>query len=149
MRSHLLRPKAHEQEAQSQNQTELPSPPSWTDNVRLIKIYGGTVEGQHRYSPAPYLRADKVPTTGNPDPKHVSTSYVERSNLTVPMGVRRFTRLTNAFSKKAENYAHAVSLFFTFYNFCRIHKTLRVTPATEAGLTDHVWSLDGIVSLIK
>lgn len=118
------------------------------DYARLIKIYGGSVEGQHRYSPAPYLRADKVPTTGNPDPKHVSTSFVERSNLTVRMGVRRFTRLTNAFSKKAENHAHAVSLFFTFYNFCRIHKTLRVTPAMEAGLTDHVWSVEEIVALI-
>ena len=118
------------------------------DYARLIKIYGGEVEGQHRYSPAPYLRAEKVPTMGSPDPAHVSTSYVERSNLTVRMGVRRFTRLTNAFSKKAENHAHAVSLFFTFYNFCRIHKTLRVTPAMEAGLTDHVWTVEEIVALI-
>ena len=117
------------------------------DYARLIKIYGGPVEGQVRYSPAPYLRADKVPTTGSPDPEHISTSFVERSNLTVRMGVRRFTRLTNAFSKKAENHAHAVSLFFMFYNFCRIHKTLRVTPAMEAGLTDHVWTVEEIVAL--
>ena len=117
------------------------------DYARLIKIYGAPAGGEVRYSPAPYLRADKVPTTGNPDPKHVSTSFVERSNLTVRMGVRRFTRLTNAFSKKAENHAHAVSLFFMFYNFCRIHKTLRVTPAMEAGLTDHVWIVEEIVAL--
>ena len=117
------------------------------DYARLIKIYGAPAENEVRYSPAPYVSADKVPTMGNPDPAHISTSYVERSNLTVRMGVRRFTRLTNAFSKKAENHAHAVSLFFMFYNFCRIHKTLRVAPAMEAGLTDHVWTVEEIVAL--
>ena len=119
------------------------------DYARLIKLYGAAEAGAEvRCSPAQCIGAEKVPTMGSPDPKHVSTSFVERSNLTVRMGVRRFTRLTNAFSKKAENHAHAVSLLFMFYNFCRIHKTLRVTPAMEAGLTDHVWSVDEIVSLV-
>ncbi len=118
------------------------------DYARLIKIYGAPEGGEVRYSPSPFMRSEKVPTTGNPDPEHISTSYVERSNLTVRMGCRRFTRLTNAFSKKAENHAHAVSIFFMFYNYCRIHKTLRVTPAMEAGLTDHVWSVEEIVALI-
>jgi len=85
---------------------------------------------------------------GNPDPKHVSTSYVERQNLSMRMGIRRFTRLTNAFSKKAENHAAAVALWFGYYNFCCVHQTLRVTPAMEAGLTDHVWSIGEFVSLI-
>lgn len=85
---------------------------------------------------------------GDPDPKHVSTSYVERQNLTMRMSMRRFTRLTNAFSKKVENHGHAVALHFMHYNFCRVHKTLRVTPAMEAGLADHVWSLDELVGLI-
>jgi hypothetical protein len=85
--------------------------------------------------------------SGNPDPKHVSTSYVERQNLTMRMGMRRFTRLTNAFSKKAANHAAMVAVHFLHYNFARIHKTLRVTPAMEAGLADHVWSLEEIVLL--
>ncbi|MBV9659191.1 MAG: IS1 family transposase [Verrucomicrobia bacterium] len=117
------------------------------DYARLIKLYGAPEGGEVRYSPVECIGAEKVPTMGNPDLKHVSTSFVERSNLTVRMGVRRFTRLTNAFSKKAENHAHAVSLFFMFYNFCRIHKTLRVTPAMKAGITDHVWEVEEIVSL--
>jgi hypothetical protein len=86
--------------------------------------------------------------TGNPDKRHVSTSYVERSNLTLRMGCRRFTRLTNAFSKKVENHAHAVALHMMFYNFCRIHKTLRVTLAMAAGVTDKLWSMEGIVAMI-
>jgi len=85
---------------------------------------------------------------GDPDPKHVSTSYVERQNLTMRMSMRRFTRLTNAFSKKLENHGHAVALYFMYYNFVRIHKTLRVTPAMEAGLTDHVWSMEELVALL-
>ena len=85
--------------------------------------------------------------SGKPDPKHVSTSFVERQNLTMRMHMRRFTRLTNAFSKKIENHAHAVSLHFTFYNFARIHKTLRVTPAMQAGIAEHVWSLEEIAQL--
>ena len=86
--------------------------------------------------------------TGNPDRQHISTSYTERQNLTMRMSMRRFTRLTNGFSKKVENLAHAVSLYFIFYNFGRIHKSLRVTPAMEAGVTDHVWSLEEIAGLV-
>lgn len=86
--------------------------------------------------------------TGNPDPAHVSTSFVERQNLTMRMSMRRFTRLTNAFSKKIDNHRHAVSLYFMYYNSCRVHQTLRVTPAMEAGLAGHVWSLDELVGLL-
>ena len=86
--------------------------------------------------------------TGNPDPKHISSSYVERQNLTMRMSMRRFTRLTNAFSKKVENHAAAVALYFTYYNFGRVHQTLRVTPAMEAGVTDHVWTVEEIVRLL-
>ena len=86
--------------------------------------------------------------SGDPDPKHVSTSYVERQNLTMRMHMRRFTRLTNAFSKKVENHAHSVALHYMFYNFCRIHQTLKVTPAMEAGLCDHVWTLEELCSIL-
>ena len=86
--------------------------------------------------------------SGDPDPKHVSTSYVERSNLTLRMGMRRFTRLTNAFSKKVENHRHMVALFFLYYNFCRVHSTLRVTPAMEAGISDHVWTIEKLCGLL-
>ena len=85
---------------------------------------------------------------GSPDPKHISTSFVERQNLTMRMSIRRFTRLTNAFSKKVDNHMHAVALHFMFYNFGRIHKSLRVTPAMEAGVSDHVWSLEEIAALV-
>ena len=85
---------------------------------------------------------------GNPDPMHISTSFVERQNLTMRMGMRRFTRLTNGFSKKVENLRHAVALHFMHYNFCRVHQTLRVTPAMELGVTDHVWSIGEIVILL-
>jgi hypothetical protein len=87
--------------------------------------------------------------SGVPDPKHVSTSFVERSNLTMRMSMRRFTRLTNGFSKKIENHGHAVALHFMHYNFCRIHKTLRVTPAMEAGIANHVWSMEELVALLE
>ncbi len=87
--------------------------------------------------------------SGDPDPKHVSTSYVERQNLTMRMSMRRFTRLTNAFSKKLENHGHALALYFMDYNFCRIHKTLRVTPAMEAGIADHPWSFEELVALLE
>lgn len=86
--------------------------------------------------------------SGNPDPKHVNTSYVERQNLTMRMQMRRFTRLTNAFSKKLDNHSHAVALHFMYYNFCRIHKILKVTPAMEAGLTDHVWTVEELCSIL-
>ena len=85
---------------------------------------------------------------GDPDPKHVSTSNVERQNLSMRMSMRRFTRLTNGFSKKVENHGHAVALYFMYYNFCRVHGTLRITPAMEAGLSDHVWSIEELCSLI-
>jgi len=86
--------------------------------------------------------------SGDPDPKHVSTSYVERSNLTLRMGMRRFTRLTNAFSKKVDNHRHMVALFFLYYNFCRVHSTLRVTPAMEAEISDHVWTIEELCALL-
>ena len=119
------------------------------DYAMLQKIYGPDPEGEKRYSPAACIGAEKIVISGNPDVKHVSTSYVERQNLTMRMCMRRFTRLTNAFSKKIENLAHAVALHFMYYNFARVHKTLRVTPAMEAGVSDHVWSLEEIAGLIE
>ena len=115
----------------------------------LVKVYGATVgkEDQRRYSPPECTGAEKRRINGNPDIKHVSTSFVERQNLTMRMGMRRFTRLTNAFSKKVDNLEYAVALHFMYYNFGRIHKTLRVTPAMEAGISDHVWSLEEIADL--
>lgn len=117
------------------------------DYAQLVKIYGAVVEGQKRYSPAECIGAEKKGVSGRPDPQHISTSYVERQNLTMRMSMRRFTRLTNAFSKKVENHGHAVALHFMYYNFGRIHKTLRVTPAMAAGVSDHLWSLTEIANL--
>ncbi len=111
------------------------------DFARLIKVYRANPEGERRYSPAEVASTERVPVIGNPDPKRICTSIVERSNLSLRMGIRRFTRLTNAFSKKWENHWAAITLWFTFYNFCRIHKSLRVTPAMAAGITDRVWSV--------
>jgi len=108
------------------------------DYAMLIKVYGAEPANDARYSPAKCLGANPVPISGNPDSDHISTSYVERQNLTMRMSMRRFTRLTNAFSKKIDNLRHAVALHFMYYNFARIHKTLRVTPAMEAGISDHV-----------
>ncbi|HEY3698303.1 MAG TPA: IS1 family transposase [Spongiibacteraceae bacterium] len=120
------------------------------DYAMLIKIYGDTdAEKGRTYSPAQCTGIVKDVVNGNPDPAHVSTSYVERQNLTMRMSMRRFTRLTNAFSKKVENHAHAIALHFMYYNFGRIHKTLRVTPAMEAGLTDHIWTLQEIACLAE
>ena len=119
------------------------------DYAQLQKIYGAPTDAdQRRYSPAKCIGADMKVVSGNPDPKHVSTSYVERQNLSMRMGMRRFTRLTNGFSKKFENHAHQVALYFFHYNFCRVHSSLRVTPAMEAGLTDHVWTLTELCSLL-
>lgn len=118
------------------------------DYAMLIKVFGNTPEGQRRYSPAPVTGAVKSRIMGKPDFAHVSTSYVERQNLTMRMSMRRFTRLTNGFSKKTENLAAAVALHFMHYNFARIHQSLRVTPAMEAGVSDHVWSIDEIVALL-
>ena len=118
------------------------------DYAMLVKMYGPSVTSdQRRYSPAPFVAAEKRVVTGSPDLAKVSTSYVERQNLTMRMGMRRFTRLTNGFSKKVQNLEHAVALHFLHYNFARIHKTLRVTPAMQAGISDHVWSLEEIAQL--
>jgi hypothetical protein len=114
----------------------------------LIKLYK-KIGHQGRYSPPERIGCKKEVITGNPVSKHISTSYAERQNLTMRMSMRRFTRLINAFSKKVENLAHSVSLHFMYYNFSRIHKTLRVTPAMEAGISDHVWSLEEIAALTE
>lgn len=118
------------------------------DYAMLVKLYGEDPQTQKRYSPAMCTGVEKTIITGKPDLKHVSTSFVERQNLTMRMSMRRFTRLTNAFSKKVENLAHAVSLHFMYYNFARIHQSLRVTPAMEAGVSDHVWDIEEIVNLL-
>ena len=119
------------------------------DYAMLVKHYGDDGRSVDRkYSPSAFVSAEKKRINGNPDDAHVSTSYVERQNLTMRMSCRRFTRLTNAFSKKVENHAHAVALHFMYYNFGRIHKTLRVTPAMEAGVAKHVWSLAEIAELV-
>ena len=111
------------------------------DFAQLVKVYRATPEGERRYSPAEVVSTEVVPVCGRPDPERICTSHVERQNLSLRMGLRRFTRLTNAFSKKFENHCAATMLWFAFYNFCRVHKSLRVTPAMEAGVTDHVWSV--------
>lgn len=122
---------------------------SGIDYAMLVKQYGeGPQSPERKYSPAHFVAAEKKPVTGKPDIAHVSTSYVERQNLTMRMSMRRFTRLTNAFSKKVDNHMHAVALHFMHYNFARIHKTLRVTPAMEARVSDHVWSLEEIAALV-
>ena len=119
------------------------------DYAMLIKLFGeGPASPERKYSPADQVGTKIVKIEGTPDMAKVSTSYVERQNLTMRMSMRRFTRLTNGFSKKVENHAHAVALHFMHYNFGRIHKTLRVTPAMEAGVSDHVWSLEEIAALV-
>jgi IS1 family transposase len=118
------------------------------DYAMLHKIYGASGEPETRYSPATCIGCDMKTISGVPDPKHVSTSFVERQNLTMRMSMRRFTRLTNGFSKKVDNHGHAVALYFMYYNFCRVHKTLRVTPAMEAGLADHVWTVEELAALL-
>jgi IS1 family transposase len=118
------------------------------DYAQLVKIYGEAPEGQKRYSPAECLGCEKHAIEGHPDPKHISTSFVERQNLTMRMSMRRFTRLTNAFSKKLANHCHALSLYFTFYNFARIHQTLRVSPAMAAGIETRLWEMADIVRLV-
>lgn len=121
------------------------------DYAQLIKVYGRDTSGkpERRYSPAVCLDAVPNRVSGNPDPEHISTSYVERANLTMRMSMRRYTRLTNAFSKKVENLAAAVSLHFMHYNFCRVHQTLGTTPAVAAGITDHVWKLSELIGLLE
>jgi IS1 family transposase len=120
------------------------------DYAQLSKLYGFAPENaKGRYSPPECIGAHKTTVEGSPDPKHISTSYVERQNLTMRMHMRRFTRLTNAFSKKVDNHAHAVALHAMFYNFVRIHQTLRVTPAMAAGVTDRLWEIGDIVALLE
>ncbi len=118
------------------------------DYARLIKIYGEGPKTEARYSPAVCMGARKAVVTGEPDFRHVSTSHVERLNLSIRMGNRRFTRLTNAHSKKAENHEHAFALFAMHYNFCKVHSTIRCTPAMQAGVTDHVWELSEVIALL-
>jgi IS1 family transposase len=120
------------------------------DFAQLVKLYGEAPEAfKGRYSPAECKGIRKTRVTGDPDRRHVSTSYVERQNLTMRMSMRRFTRLTNGFSKKLDNHMHALALYFAFYNFCRIHKSLKVSPAMAAGVSDRVWSLEDIAERIE
>jgi IS1 family transposase len=120
------------------------------DYAMLVKLYGASPDSaKGRYSPAECTGAIKTPIEGQPDPKHISTSYSERSNRTVRMHTRRFTRLTNAFSKKLENHAHSVALFAMYYNFVRIHRTLRTTPAMAANVTNRLWEIGDIVDVLE
>lgn len=119
------------------------------DYAMLVKIYGDGGVPSGRYSPAPCVGAQMERVEGRPDPKHISTSYVERANLTLRMGSRRFTRLTNAFSKKAENHAHSVAIHLMHYNFVRIHQTLRCPPAMAAGVTNKLWDVADMVAVLE
>ncbi len=124
-------------------------PDRGVDYAMLVKVYGQTeAEGNRRYSPAECLGCERHIMVGDPDPKYISTSIVERQNLTMRMSIRRFTRLTNGFSKKVENHTHAVALHFMHYNFCRMHQSLRMTPAMKAGVTDRKWGIEDIVALL-
>ena len=118
------------------------------DYAMLVKVYGEPTGALGRYSPGECIGAEKRRVEGRPDPKHISTSFAERQNLTMRMQMRRFTRLTNAFSKKVENHEHMVRLYTVFYNFVRMHKTLRCSPAMAAGLSQTLWTMDDIVKLI-
>jgi len=117
------------------------------DYAQLHKVFSAQQTG--RYSPPTIVGVKAMAATGSPDPRHISTSYVERQNLTMRMHMRRFARLSNAFSKKIEMHYYSVALHFMHYNFCRVHQTLRVTPAMEAGLANHVWSIDELISLLN
>src|SRR5579863_1928152 len=118
------------------------------DYSMLVKMYGYDSQEERAYSPAECIGTRVIPIMGNPRPQHISTSHVERQNLTMRMNMRRFTRLTNAFSKKVDNLKYSVAIHFMHYNFCRVHQTLRVTPAMEAGIADHVWTLGDVVALL-
>lgn len=118
------------------------------DFAQLVKSYRSTPGAPGRYSPGSLVGANKRIVQGDPDMRHISTSHVERQNLTMRMSMRRFTRLTNAFSKKLDNHLHALALYFVFYNFVRVHKTLRVSPAMAAGVSDRLWSLEDVVAKI-
>jgi IS1 family transposase len=119
------------------------------DYAQLVKVYAETSEGQKRYSPAECVGCERKVIDGYPNPDHISTSYIERANLSLRMGMRRFTRLTNAFSKKIENHAASIALFMMYYNFARVHKTLRCSPAMAAGVDNRLWEISDIVALIE
>lgn len=120
----------------------------YVDFAQLLKVFKSTPGGPGRYSPGECCGVAKFPVQGHPDMAHVSTSHVERQNLTMRMSMRRFTRLTNAFSKKLDNHIHAIALYFVFYNFCRIHKSLKMSPAMAAGVSETLWSLEDVVAKI-
>jgi hypothetical protein len=119
------------------------------DYAMLVKLYGNEPEGEKRYSPAICLGCESKVIMGEPDPDHISTSYAERQNLTMRMAMRRYTRLTNGFSKKVDNLRHALALHYVHYNFVRIHKTLRCTPAMAAGVDNRLWSMRDVVEMIE
>jgi hypothetical protein len=119
------------------------------DYAMLVKMYSNSGQADTRYSPGEIVDVRTIPITGNPKPRLISTSHIERQNLTIRMQLRRFTRLTNAFSKKLENMKAALALHFAHYNFCRTHQTLRVTPAMEAGIADRIWSIEELVGLLN
>jgi len=119
------------------------------DYAMLIKLYGQPRDGEARYSPGECIGTQTHNIQGTPNPAHISTSYIERHNLTTRMSLRRFTRLTNAFSKKLENHCHALALYFVWYNFARPHKTLRTTPAMAAGLTPTLWDMADVLNLVE
>jgi IS1 family transposase len=122
---------------------------SQVDFAMMVKMFGGDARGvEARYSPPKYIGCQTVPVIGRPKTEHISTSFAERQNLTMRMQMRRFTRLTNAFSKKVDNLRHAVALHFMYYNFCRVHQSLRVTPAMEMGISSHVWDIAELVTLL-
>lgn len=118
------------------------------DYAMLVKLYGSDRESESRYSPPECIATREVVISGRPERRHISTSYVERQNLTMRMHMRRFTRLTNAHSKKIENHVASIAIHYLHYNFCRVHETLRVTPAMESGLADHVWSIEEMIALL-
>jgi IS1 family transposase len=118
------------------------------DYAMLVKIYGNEAAKESRYSPAECIDCKQIAITGRPEAKHISTSYVERQNLTMRMHMRRFTRLTNAHSKKIENHIASIAIHYMHYNFCRVHESIRVTPAMEAGISNHVWSIEEMIALL-
>jgi hypothetical protein len=122
------------------------------DYAMLVKLYDPSPSSNSpktRYSTPKCIGARPEVKWGDPDPEHISTGYAERQNLNMRMGMRRFTRLTNAFSKKCENHEHMIAMYYAYYNFARVHQTLRTTPAVAAGVADHVWTLREIVSLLE
>ena len=118
------------------------------DYAMLVKLYGSDRESEVRYSPGECIGCREIVVSGKPDPQHISTSYIERQNLTMRMQMRRFTRLTNGFSKKLDNHIASIALHYMHYNFCRVHQTLRVTPAMEAGVADHIWTITEMLSIL-